>query len=743
MNKIIILTAIFFISFHSLSAEIVKDFKVEGNERISSETIKVYGDIELNVNYDEIRLNTVLKNLYETDFFESIDLTIKNNVLNIRVKEYQIINNIIFEGEKANKTKKAILERLQLKEKNSFIKSKLNDDVELIKSIYGSLGFNFVKVDTQLEIFSENRVDIIFNVDKGKKTKISKINFIGDKKIKERRLRDIIVSEESKFWKVITKNTNLNNENIELDKRLLKNYYRSLGYYDVQVLSSKAIVKDDNTSEITYNINAGERFRIKKIKTDISDVLNKQDFIGLKKSYEKIIGKYYSPFLVKGLLEDLEELIIDNDLQFIEHSVNEILQKDEVEIVINIFEGEKLLVEKINFKGNSITEESVLRSEMLLDEGDPFNNLKLQQSVSKLKARNIFGLVESNVKDGSGKDLKIIEISVEEKPTGEISAGAGVGTDGGSFAFNIKENNYLGKGIKLDSFLELSRDSVKGAFEIKNPNYNFSGNELSFYLSSTQNDKPDQGFENSLIAAGIGTKFEQYKNIFLSPSIEFSHDDLRVNNSASSALQKQEGTFSEIAASYGVTLDERNRAYAPTDGFITRFSQKIPVVADSPYLVNTYSLSTYKQINPNIIGAAKFYGAAINGLNDKDVRISKRLFVPTTRLRGFESGKIGPKDGSDYIGGNYVTTLNLEANLPNLLPESTRTDIMAFLDFGNVWHVDYDSSLGESNKLRSTIGISTNWSSPVGPMSFIFSQNLSKAKSDKTQGFNFRLGTTF
>ena len=125
------------------------------------------------------------------------------------------------------------------------------------------------------------------------------------------------------------------------------------------------------------------------------------------------------------------------------------------------------------------------------------------------------------------------------------------------------------------------------------------------------------------------------------------------------------------------------------------------------------------------------------------MRISKRLFVPTSRLRGFESGKIGPKDGSDYIGGNYVTTLNLEANLPNLLPESTRTDIMAFLDFGNVWHVDYDSSLGESNKLRSTIGISTNWSSPVGPMSFIFSQNLSKAKSDKTQGFNFRLGTTF
>ena len=743
MKKILFI--IFLItSFPQLSfAEVVKRLNIEGNKRISEETIKVYGDIKLNQDYDELKLNKILRNLYETEFFEDIDLQLRNNTLNIKVKEFQIINNIIFEGEKANKIQKAILERLQLQVKNSFIKSKLNQDIETIKSIYNSMGFNFVKVNTKLETFSEERVDIIFTVEKGIKTKISKINFVGDKKIKERRLRDIIVSEESKFWKIITKNTNLNNENIELDKRLLKNYYKSLGYYDVQVLSSKAVVKEDNTSEITFNINAGERYRIKKIKTNISDVLDKKDFIGLKDSYSKIIGKYYSPFLVKDLLDDLEELIIDNDLQFIEHSVNEVLQKDEVEIVINIFEGEKLLVEKINFKGNTITDESVLRSELLLDEGDPFNNLKLQQSIAKIKSRNIFGLVESKVSSGSSEDLKIIEINVEEKPTGEISAGAGVGTDGGTFAFNINENNYLGKGLKVQSFLEVSRDSLKGSLEVKNPNYNYSGNELNFFLSSTQNDKPDQGFENSLISAGVGTKFEQYKNIYLSPAVEFSYDDLQVNSSASSALQKQEGSFSEIALSYGITLDERNRAYDPTDGFISAFTQKLPVVADSPYIVNKYSISTYKQLNQNIIGSLKFYGAAINGLGDDDVRISKRLFAPTSRLRGFESGKVGPKDGTDYIGGNYVTTLNLEANLPNLLPESTRTDVMAFLDFGNIWNVDYDSSLDDSNKIRSSIGLSTNWSSPVGPMSFIFSQNISKASTDKTQGFNFRLGTTF
>ena len=160
-------------------------------------------------------------------------------------------------------------------------------------------------------------------------------------------------------------------------------------------------------------------------------------------------------------------------------------------------------------------------------------------------------------------------------------------------------------------------------------------------------------------------------------------------------------------------------------------------------MANGHAFSKYKTINEDIIGAFKFYGAAITGLGDEDVRISKRLFIPTSRLRGFESGKVGPKDGADFIGGNYNTAVNIEANLPNILPESTRTDITAFLDLGNVWNVDYDSTINDGSKLRSTVGVSTNWNSPVGPMSFIFSQNVSKASTDQTEGFNFKLGTTF
>ena len=190
-------------------------------------------------------------------------------------------------------------------------------------------------------------------------------------------------------------------------------------------------------------------------------------------------------------------------------------------------------------------------------------------------------------------------------------------------------------------------------------------------------------------------------------------------------------------------LDNRDRVYSPTSGYLSNFSQAVPLYADSPYIRNTFSYAKYKSFSPDALGSFKLYTSAINGLGNKDVSLSKRITVPSSRLRGFENGKVGPKDGNDYVGGNYSVITNFELALPNFLPESTKTDIGLFLDFGNIWKVDYDSQIDDSNKIRSSAGINTSWLSPVGPMSFILSQNLSKASTDVTESFNFRLGTTF
>ena len=744
MNKFFTYILAFFLYFTFLNAEVVKELEINGNNRISKETIKVYGGIQnLNKNFTNQDLDKILKNLYGTNFFENVNLEIKNNILIVNLKEYPLINTLLITGEKTKKFSEEIQKIIKTKENGSFVESDLKQDIITIKNLYSSIGYNFSKIEPRIREIDENNVDLIINIDRGEVTKISKINFTGDKKVKDKRLRDVITSQEDKFWKIISRNTKFSENLINLDKRLLTNYYKSIGYYDVEVESASANILDSSQIEITYTINAGQRYRIDKITTNVDKVFNKDIFFSLDKIYKKNTGDYYSPFKVKKILDEIDEIIEKNNLQFVEHRVNETISNDNISLIFEIFEGEKTLVERINILGNNITNETVVRSELLLDEGDPFTNLKLEKSIAKIKSRNIFGKVNQIIKNGSSKDLKIIDIVVEEKPTGEISAGAGVGTDGGSFAVNIQENNWLGEGKQVGFNLELDQTSIKGELNYTNPNYDLLGNSLTYSLYSTQNDSPDQGYENSLFGFGVGTSFEQYKNIFTNLALNFSHDDLRTTDNASDSLKKQKGKFSEISGKYGLTFDQRNRSFMPTDGSIITFSQLVPIYADKPFLENRFSSSMYHSFGENFIGAGKIFVDTINGLNDEDVRISKRKFLSSKRLRGFKKRKIGPVDGSDHIGGNYAAAINFEGNLPNLLPDSSNAEVGLFLDFGNVWSVDYDKTIDESNKLRSSTGVAMNWISPLGPMSFVLSTNLSKASTDETESFNFNLGATF
>jgi len=741
--KQLIITLYLVLFTNILSAEIIKKIEVEGNDRVSKETIKVYGDISVNQNVDNLKINEIIKKLYSTNFFENINVSVSNETLFIKVNEYPVINEIVIIGEKADKFKKAIKKNIQSKKNGPFIKSFIAEDEKIIKKIYQSVGFNFLEVKSKVENFSKKRVNLYFEIEKGDKTKITKIKFKGDRKIRDRRLRDIITSQEAKFWKVLTKNTKLNQSNINLDKRLLTNYYKSIGYYDVKVLSEIVELKENFQAEITYNINAGIRYKINKITTKVDPVLNKDLFLPLKKAYGKVVGNYYSPFLVKNLLDELDLIINYEDLQFIEHNVNEIIKDDQIEIQINVFEGQKIIVEKIEILGNTVTNESVIRSELLLDEGDPYSKVKVDKSVSQLKSRRIFASVKETTSDGELPNSKNIQISVEEMPTGEISAGAGIGTNGGSFAFNITENNWLGRGMTVSANADISADTLAGSLSFTDPNYNFTGRELSYNLQNVKNDKADSGYENNVFGGGINLSYEKFKDVYFSPGINLTYDDLTTNSTASELLKKQSGSSTDLMFDYALSTDKRDRRFMPTSGYITSFFQEIPLYADQPYIKNGFSTSYYKEFNDDVIGALKFAATAINGINDEDVRLSKRLNLSTNKLRGFEPGKIGPKDGKDYVGGNYVTALNFEANFPNFFPEKTNAEIGLFLDAGNVWGVDYSDTLDDSNKIRSTFGLNTSWISPAGPMSFIFSQNISKASTDVTQGFNFRLGTTF
>ncbi len=743
MKKFTIYILTVFFIFNFAHSEIIKKVVINGNKRVSEETVKIYGEIEINKDYKEKDINKILNNLYETEFFQDVKISISQNSLIINLKEFPVINQLVIVGEPSKKYKDQIKKNIKSKEKRSFVKSNLAKDIDIIKTLYSSLGYNFAEVDAKIKQIDDDNFDLLITIKRGDQTKISNINFIGNENIRSSRLKDIIASEEDKFWKFLSKNTNFSENLINLDIRLLRNYYKSLGFYDVKINSNLAQLTKTGKADLTYSIDEGSRYTINKISTNVDKVFDKQLFFPLKQTYQKYIGEYYSPFKVKNILEDLDKLIDDNNLQFVEHNVQEIIEGNSINIIFNIFEGKKILVERINVLGNTITNEDVIRGELIVDEGDPFTKLNLDKSVAEIKARNIFRSVNSKISDGSEENLKIIDIIVEEQPTGEVSAGAGVGTSGGNFIIGVKENNWLGEGKSVAFNLEVDEESIRGLLNYTDPNYDFLGNSLSYRLKSEKNDKPDQGYENSVVSAGVGTAFEQYKDVVASLGLDLSYDDLRTNSSASSSLKKQEGTFNEFSGNYGFSYDQRNRAFMPTSGSIVSFGQSIPIYADKSSVSSTFTASKYKSLNDNIVGAGKIYLSAVNGLGSDDVRLSKRKSLSGKRLRGFERNKIGPVDGADHIGGNYAAAVNLESNLPNLLPDDFNTDISFFLDFGSVWGVDYDKSLNESNKLRSSTGVVANFLSPIGPVSFILSQNLSKADTDKTESFTFNIGTTF
>ena len=745
IRKIIFITALFFtISAGNSYAEIVEKVEVNGNERISLETIVIYGDISIGKNYERNDINLLIKKLYQTTFFSNISVELQNGLLSIVVAENPIINSIIFKGEKAHKYQEAITEKLVLKEKTSYLKNFIKTDVDLIRNFYRTLGFYFVKIDVETVNLTKNRVNLVYTLDKGEKAKISKIFFLGDKKIRDKKLRDIITSQESRFWKFISRNVYLNQGRIELDKRLLLNYYKNKGYYEVKISSSNVEYSEGEGFVLTFSIDAGKRYKFNKISADVSEALDQSAFTTLEKDFNNVIGEYYSQRKLKKILEKIDSLSEQKELQFINHRVTESLSEDGIEVKIDIFEGQKFTIERVDIIGNSVTNDSVIRAELLVDEGDPYSALLINKSINRLRARGIFGNVEEKITEGSLTDLKVLEISVEEKATGEISAGAGVGTDGTSFMFAVRENNWLGRGIRLQTAAEITEETISGNLVVTNPNFNYTGNAVtaSFDVSSTDTTA-SSGYETSKTGFSLGTEFEQYKNVYLSPSLSASHEELEAQSSASEQIKKMEGTFTNVDFFYGITVDKRNQAFQPTSGYRSKFIQSLPIVMDSSSLLNGFDFSTYHAFTEDIIGATKFYARSIHGVDDDDVRLSSRLYMPQNRLRGFNTRRVGPKDGEDWIGGNYTTAIGFEAQLPNLLPESTRTDVSVFVDAANIWGVDFSDTIDDESKFRSSVGISANVFTTVGPLSFTLAQAITKGTNDETESFNFRLGTSF
>ena len=735
---------LFFSLTYSFSSELIKKIKVKGNDRIPTSTVLMFADFKINNVIDDIKINEILKNIYDSNFFENVSVKVVKDTLEINVLEFPIIENIFFEGLKAKKNIELVKKNLRLKNRSSFNKLLLEKDTQIMLNSLKQQGYYFSTIDPFIEDLKENKVNIFYKFNLGKKAKIKNISFIGDKVFKDSKLRSIILSEEYKFWKFISGKKFLNEQLIEIDKRLIKNFYLNSGYFNVEVNSSFAKLIEKDSFELVYSINAKQKVFFDKVDISYPDDFNDLNFKDLKNLFKEIKGKPYSLNTVEKILNEIDYITINDEYRSIKATVDEQLLDNKLNINFNIEETEKFFVERINIYGNNVTRESVIRNQLEIDEGDIFNEILNKKSVNNLKNLNYFKNVSTEVVDGREANAKIINFNVIEKPTGDIRAGAGFGTSGGTFLFGIKENNYLGKGIALEANGTLTEESFKGLVKVSNPNFKNSDKRVFASVQAQELDRTSTyGYKSNKTGFELGTGFEYLRDLNLGLSTRSFYEKIETTSSASARQKKQEGDYWDTFVEFNFDLDKRNQKFKPTDGYRSFYSFDVPLISENNTLTNTISHRYYSQYFDNNVVSVSMLLKTANSITGDDVKLSERLNVPSNRLRGFERGKVGPKDGNDFIGGNYLYALNATTTIPQLFQDYQNLDLSLFFDAANVWGIDYDSSLSDSSKIRSSVGIGVDLFTPVGPMNFSLAETITKSDSDITESFRFSIGTTF
>jgi outer membrane protein insertion porin family len=723
----------------------IKKINIVGNVRVNSSTIESLVDKKI-PNIDSIFINNLTKKIYDTDLFADVKISFNQETLSISVIENPIVNFFYINGIKDSDLDQ-VNKIITLKENSIFSSSKLKKDIEATKEFLNTSGYYQASILPEVIKTDNNQVNLIINIDKKDISKIKNIYFIGNKHFSNSQLMDVITSSEDGWWKFFSTSA-LSEQRIEYDKQLLKDFYKSKAFYDIQIESAFASVDKNNNFTLTFSINSGNKYKFGDYDLKFSGItLKEADIKEIKNISEKLLkNEFYSPLTINKLNKQISDLLDLKKYGNFEINVQDTKAVDnKINVVVQLNEGQKSLVNKINIKGNTITDEKVIRDNLIISEGDQLNSSKVKKSVDNIKSKQLFGKVDYKIEDSDKKNFKDLNLFVKEQATGSISAGVGYGTNGGLLEASINERNFLGQGINLNFTGRISSDVVRGEVSYMDPNYINSNKELAVSLFSEVDDYETSGYQNKRVGTRFATKYEIYEDIFFRPNFGVQFDKLEITGTASTLLKSRQGDFVTTSFGYNFLSDQRDSKFSPTSGSLIYFDQNIATFfSDIPTVQTGIGATLYKELfSDKFIGSAKARLANVSAFNDKDVKLSDRIFSSTSDLRGFEQRGVGPVDSGDHIGGNNLATLSLKSTFPNPIPENLRATTFLFLDMGNVWGADYSSSISDSSKLRTSTGIALDLISPIGPLSFTYSIPLSKASTDKEQNFLFNIGSSF
>lgn len=732
------------------SAERVERIEISGAQRIEESTIASYMDLKVGDIADEAARDRALKSLFATGLFADVKVKQTGSVVKINVIENPVINEIAFEGNEEIESQE-LLSEIQLRPRQVFTRTKVQSDVTRINQIYRRQGRFSVSVQPKIIRLDQNRVNLVFEIQEGDITKVKSIRFVGNKAYDDDKLRSVISTKESAWYRFLSSNDRYDPDRLSFDQELLRDYYLEQGYADFNILSAIAELSNDKDNFfITITLEEGKRYKVSG--TEIQSQIRNFDASVLNESITLESGDWYDAEEVKESIEDMTNQL--GDLQYAFVDIRPDIQKDRqnhtINIIFNISETPRVFVERINVNGNIRTLDKVLRREMELVEGDPFNRSKLAKSEQNIRNLDFFELTNIDVSQGSAPDKTVVDINVQEKSTGELSIGAGFSTSDGPLAdFRIRERNLLGKGQDLSLGAVLAGERTEFDLSFTEPYFLDRDISAGIDLFHTTRDFQDESsFDQDRTGGGlrIGYPLSENWRQTLRYRIE-SNEISNVDDDASRFIRDQEGKRTTSAFSQRLFYDTRDSRIQTTSGMTYWLDTEIAGLGgDAKYISGKTGASYYYPLTDqwifNILGEA----GGIEGYSDSDVEINERYFLGGSTLRGFERSGVGPRDNAtnDSLGGNYFYRNSIELTFPVGLPKELGIRGHTFNDVGSLFDIDETGTdILDESSLRAAAGVGLSWRSPFGPIRIDFAVPYLKEDYDEEEQFRFDFGTRF
>ncbi|MCW9032640.1 MAG: outer membrane protein assembly factor BamA [Rhodospirillales bacterium] len=734
---------------HAQTGGVVRDVIVEGVQRIDPDTVRSYMIIQPGDTFTRERLDRSLKSLFATGLFADVSINRQDGNLIVNVVENPIINQIAFEGNQ--KIDDELLEsETTLKPRVIYTRTKVQNDVKRILTLYRQSGRFAATVEPKVIQLKENRVDLVFEINEGAVTEINSIRFIGNRDFSDGKLKDVIQTKETRWFRLFSSDDKYDPDRITFDREVLRRFYINEGYADFRVISAVAeLTPNKENFFLTYTIEEGNRYKVGKVDyvVGLKDLTEEN----LKAVVEIEPGDWYSAEDVDDTIQDLTNVVGNKGYAFVDVRPRTIRDRknNKVDIVFEVGEGPRVFVERIEIKGNSRTEDEVVRREFKLVEGDAFNSARLRRSKQRIEGLGFFEKVSVQQVPGSAPDKTVVSVEVAEKSTGSLSLGAGYSTQNGALVdIGISEKNLLGKGQEINLSATIASKQSQLDFSFTEPYFLDREISAGFDLFNTKSDLQDSSsYDSEETGTNLRIGYPVTEELRQGWSYTLKQSTIEnVDTDASVYVLSQAGTTLLSMVSHSLFYDKRDNATKPTEGYVASLNNDLAGLGgDDKFFRNSMSAKYYYSVVDDLILSLSGSLGHIAGIG-QDVKLSNRFFIGGDNLRGFANSGVGPRDIStdDSLGGEWRYLSSAQLSFPLGLPGEYDITGHVFADIGSSGKLAQSgANISDTQSLRASLGTGVAWVSPFGPIGIDIATPVMKEEFDKIERVRVNFGTRF